>query len=85
MQYRSSIKCNMLCISYLFATVYHNMQKLNKAALKQVLYLGVVYFYDCSVRIFYFDMELIIGIGILGVIGIGIRICNKCGIGIDLM
>ena len=54
----------MLCISYSFAIMYHNMQKLNKAALK-FLALSM-----SMVALFTFknvDMEWRIGIGIFKV------------------
>ena len=43
----------MLHISYLFTIMYHDMQKLNKAALKEItlLFLGVIYIGDCSVHL----------------------------------
>ena len=41
---------HMLCTSYLFDIMHHNMQKLNKAAVKQVLF----YVYDCFVPILLF-------------------------------
>ena len=58
----------MLNISYLFDITYHNMHKLNKAALKQMLFFDIEYISDCSVHIkCYFNMELIIGIGVFEV------------------
>ena len=54
----------MLCISYLFTIIYHNMQKLNKAVLKYVIFLLNMSML-APFTYFYFDMELIIGIGIL--------------------
>ena len=56
----------MLHISYLFVFYVHNMQKLNKAALKCVIFwiMSVVGLFTYC----YFDVELIIGIDILKLI-----------------
>lgn len=68
----------MLCISYLFANTFSNRMKLNKAALKCMLFLAlsvsvialVTYCYyillsHTVITYCYYDMEIIIGIGIL--------------------
>ena len=49
----------------MFAIMYHNMQKLNKAAVKYVIF-GVEYVYGCPrCSHTYFNVDLITGIGIL--------------------
>ena len=45
----------MLCTSYfVFTNMYHNMQKLNKTALKFTLFFGTEYVYGGSVDILLF-------------------------------
>ena len=52
-------------MSYLFAIMYHNMQKLNKAELYNImLFLGIELFMVALFAYFHLNMELIIGIGI---------------------
>ena len=55
----------MLHTSYLFVIVYHDMLKLNKTALKWMLFFGVDYVYVCSVRIYNWNRYVVIGIGML--------------------
>ena len=47
---------------YLFAIMHHNMQKLNKAALKQILLLALSMSMVFLFAYLYFGMELITGI-----------------------
>ena len=60
----------MLCTSYLFAIMYQIMQNINKAALKQMLFWVLRMSVFALFIDFYFNMELIIrmGIGILELI-----------------
>ena len=48
----------MLCISNLFAIMYHNMPKLNKAALKEMLFLDVEYVHGHSIHILLFRYRI---------------------------
>ena len=63
----------MLCISYLFAIKYHNMQEVNKADVKMLFFgAAYVYVYGCSVHTLLvsygndnWNWYFVIGIGIL--------------------
>ena len=63
-RYMQPIKYNMLYISYLFVIMYHNMQKLNKAALNicKSLVLSTLFIFWYGID--YWNWYFVIGIGI---------------------